>query len=67
MTIDKMFYGYMTLVGVITGAALVAAPQLGDYFIKPYFWVLIAVGLFEVGTALALQNASGPALTMRAG
>jgi uncharacterized membrane protein HdeD (DUF308 family) len=66
MTIDKLFYGYMTLVGVIVGAALVAAPQFGDYFIKPYFWVLIAVGLFEAGTSFYLRNASGPMLTMQA-
>jgi hypothetical protein len=66
MTIDRIFYGYMALVGVLIGAMLVAAPQVGDFFIKPYFWVLIAVGLFEAGTALYRRETPGPALTMQA-
>ena len=66
MTIDNVFYGYMTLIGVVTGAILVAAPQLGDFVIKPYFWVLIAVALFEVGTALYRQNTPGAMLTVHA-
>jgi uncharacterized membrane protein HdeD (DUF308 family) len=66
MTIDKVFYGFMTLVGVLVGALLVAAPQVGDFVIKPYFWVLIAVGLFEAGTALYRQNAPGAMLTVHA-
>ena len=66
MTIDRMFYGYMALIGVLVGAILVAAPQVGDFVIKPYFWVLIAVALFEIGTAFYRQNAPGAMLTVQA-
>lgn len=66
MTIDRVFYGYMVLVGVLIGAILVAAPQVGDFFIKPYFWVLIAVGLFEAGTSLYRRNTPGETLTIQA-
>lgn len=66
MTIDRLFLGYMTLVGILVGAVLVAAPQLDDYFIKPYFWVLIAVALFEGGVYFVRRNAPGPMLSTQA-
>ena len=66
MTIDKIFYAYMALVGIAIGAILVAAPQVGEFFIKPYFWVLIVVGLFEVGTSLYRRQTPGPVMTMQA-
>ena len=65
MTIDRVFFGYMALVGVLIGAILVTAPQVGDFFIKPYFWVLIAVALFDGGTSLYRRNARGAMLTMQ--
>ena len=49
MTTDRIFFGYMVLVGAAAGALLLAAPQLQDFAVKPYFWILIAVGLFEFG------------------
>jgi hypothetical protein len=64
MRINRVFLGYMTLAGIVTGAILVAAPQAGDFLIKPYFWILIAVGLFEGGTSLYRRTAPGPVLTM---
>jgi hypothetical protein len=42
----------MALVGLASGTLLVIAPQTGEFFIKPYFWVLIAVALFEGGAAV---------------
>lgn len=66
MTIDRLFLGYMTLVGIAIGAILIAAPQVGDYFIKPYFWVLIAVGLFEGGVYLVRRSTPGPVLSAQA-
>jgi len=39
----KLFFGYMALVGFAIGAILVAYPRVQVFFIKPYFWVLIAV------------------------
>lgn len=65
MTIERLFYGYMVLVGAVIGGMLVAAPQIGDYFIKPYFWVLIAVALFEIATSLYRKYVAGPLMTMQ--
>jgi uncharacterized membrane protein HdeD (DUF308 family) len=66
MTIDRLFFGYMTLVGLAAGALLVAVPAAQDFFIKPYFWVLIAVGLFDGGVYLLGRNAPGAFLMMNA-
>ena len=66
MTRDRIFYGYMALVGAAAGALLVAAPQVQDFVIKPYFWILIAAGLFDAGAYLRGRNAPGTMLTMNA-
>ena len=49
MALNKIFFVYMALAGAAAGAILVAAPHVQDFIIKPYFWVLIAVGLFDGG------------------
>ena len=36
MTVDRIFFIYMVLVGIAAGAILVAAPQVQDFVIKPY-------------------------------
>ena len=41
MTVDRIFFVYMVLVGIAAGAILVAAPQVQNFAVKPYFWVLI--------------------------
>jgi hypothetical protein len=66
MTTDRIFFAYMVLVGAATGALLLAAPQLQDFAVKPYFWILIAVALFEVGAYLRGRNAPGTVLAMHA-
>ena len=66
MTIDKFFFGYIALVGIAIGAILVAYPRVQDFFIKPYFWVLITVFLFDGGTYLLGRNAPGTILGMPA-
>jgi len=48
MKIDHIFLAYMAVVGVVTGAIVVAAPWTAEFAIKPYFWVLIAAALFDV-------------------
>jgi len=61
MTIDRIFYGYMTLIGLLAGAILAAVPKAQSLPIAPYFWILIAVGLFELGSLLLRRGA--PMLT----
>jgi len=66
MTVDRIFFVYMVLVGIAAGAILVAAPQVQNFAVKPYFWVLIAVGLFDGGLYLLVRRAPGQMLTMGA-
>jgi len=56
----------MVLVGVAAGAILVAVPQVQNSAIKPYFWILIAVGLFDGGLYVAGRTAPGQMLSMGA-
>ena len=56
----------MAMVGILTGAILIAAPSAGDSWFKPYFWVLIAVALFDGLAALNRHLQPGPALAMEA-
>lgn len=62
MTIDRIFYVYMALFGAATGAVLVAVPPVQDFALKPYFWILIAVGLFDGAALLRGRNAPGTML-----
>ena len=66
MTVDRIFLAYMVLTGVFAGLALVVAPQLQNSVIKPYFWILIAVGLFDGGNYLLGRTAAGHMVTMSA-
>ena len=45
---------------------LVVAPQVQNFAIKPYFWILIAVGLFDGGIYQLGRASPGATLTMNA-
>ena len=47
--LSKVFFGYMVLAGAAMGVFLVLYPEAGEFWLKPYFWVLIAVALFDLG------------------
>ena len=64
MTTERIFLGYMVLVGAATGAILVAAPQVYDFAIQPYLWILIATGLFDGGIYLLARGAPWTMLPM---
>ena len=66
VTIDRMFFGYMAVVGILAGAILVAFPSVGDSWFKPYFWVLISVALFDGVGLLRRQSQTGTVLSMEA-
>jgi hypothetical protein len=59
MTTDKVFFAYMAVIGSTVGAVLVLAPAVGDFWLKPYFWVVIAVVLFDGATYLRGRSKSG--------
>lgn len=56
MRIDHLFFVYMALVGIAAALILIVAPQAGSFFIKPYFWVLLAVAAFDVVTYARAQG-----------
>ncbi|MGB8576866.1 MAG: hypothetical protein WCD56_09905 [Pseudolabrys sp.] len=63
MTVDRIFFAYIALVGAAVGVTLVVAPQVQNFVIKPYFWILIAVGLFDGGIYLLPRMVLMPKIT----
>jgi tRNA threonylcarbamoyladenosine modification (KEOPS) complex Pcc1 subunit len=63
MTLDKIYYGYMALIGIAAGAVLVVLPQGQGYPVPPFFWVLIAAALFEAGSFVVRRGAAAAVLT----
>jgi hypothetical protein len=66
MTLDRVFLGFMVLVGIAIGIVLLFAPETRDYRLPPYFWVLIAMAIFELGVLARGRGAPGTVLTMQA-
>ncbi len=64
MGLDRIFYGYMVLAGAGSGALLAALPAAQDFALKPYFWMLIAVALFDGALYVRGRNAPGTMLAM---
>jgi uncharacterized membrane protein HdeD (DUF308 family) len=58
MMIDRLFIAFMTVCGLATAGILVFFPQSREFRIAPYFWVLIAMAIFE-GIAFA-RNRGAP-------
>jgi hypothetical protein len=66
MTIDRLFFVFMALAGAAAGAILVAVPQAQDFWIKPYFWIVLAIVLFDLAAYARGRNAPGTMLAMNA-
>jgi hypothetical protein len=66
MTINHLLIAFMVVVGVAVGIVLVVAPESRDYRISPYFWVLIALALFELVAFARGRGASGTMVAMEA-
>ena len=66
MILDRIFVGFMALVGIAIGFVLVVAPESRDYRVPPYFWVLIAMAIFELAAFARGRGAPGTVLTMQA-
>jgi uncharacterized membrane protein HdeD (DUF308 family) len=66
MTTRHVFLAYMTAVGIAAGAVIVAAPHVTAFWLKPYFWVLIAVGVFDAALFLISRAAPTAMLAMDA-
>ena len=66
MTINHIFLAFMGLVGATVGIILVVAPASRDYRVSPYFWVLIAMAVFELAVFARGRGAPGTVVAMEA-
>jgi hypothetical protein len=66
MTINQLFLGFMCLVGAAVGVVLVLKPESRDFRVPPYFWVLIAMALFELVAFARSRGAPGTVVAMEA-
>jgi hypothetical protein len=66
MSINHIFFVFMVVVGAAVGIGLVIAPDLRNFRISPYFWVLIAMALFELLAFARGRGAPGTVVTMDA-
>jgi hypothetical protein len=66
VTVNRIFLGFMVLVGIAVGAVLVLAPETRDFHLPPYFWVLIAMAAFELIAFARWRGAPGTVVTMDA-
>jgi hypothetical protein len=59
-----MFYFFMAGVGIATGMVLARAPEAAQLAIKPYFWILGAVALFDLVSFLRGARLTGGMLSL---
>jgi hypothetical protein len=64
MTLNRLFLGFMALIGAAVGAVLVARPEVRDFRLPPYFWILIAMLLFELAVYLRTGRTPGATTAM---
>ena len=66
MTLDRIFFAYMAAVGTAVGVAVTVWPQAREFRLQPYFWVLIAMVVFELAAYARGRGAPGTMLAMQA-
>jgi len=62
--INRIFLGFMIAAGLAAGLVLVVRPELRDFRISPYFWILIAMALFEFAAFARGRGAPGTTIAM---
>jgi hypothetical protein len=66
LTINHVFLAFMTVTGAAVGIVLVMAPQIRDFRVSPYFWVLIAMAMFELAAFARGRGEPGTVVAMEA-
>jgi len=64
MTINRIFIAFMALCGLIIAGLVLLFPRSRDFFIPPYFWVLIPMAIFDAVAFSRNRGAPGPVITM---
>jgi hypothetical protein len=65
VTTDRIFLVFATIVGIASGGVIVLVPQSRNIGLQPYFWVLIAIALFELVAFLRRGGQGGPPISMQ--
>ena len=63
MSIDRIFIVFAVALGLIVATVVVFVPASRDIGLSPYFWVLIAMGLFEM--AAYSRGGGAPVITVQ--
>ena len=63
LRLDKIFYIYTAAVGLFTSLLLVYVLASQDFVIPPFFWIVLAIGLFDVGNTFVPRGGPMPMLT----
>ena len=63
LTLDKIFYLYMAAVGLFVAVLLINVAAAQEFFIAPFFWIVLAVGLFDVGNSFVPRGERAVMLT----
>jgi hypothetical protein len=66
MTIDRIFLAFMAVCGIAAGAVLIAAPESRDMRVTPYFWMIIAMALFELASYARGRGSPGTVISIEA-
>jgi hypothetical protein len=64
MKLDWIFYGFAFLIGLAASALYIYVPGSRGFAISPYFWILVAIALFETAVMYVRGFEYGPPLTM---
>jgi uncharacterized membrane protein HdeD (DUF308 family) len=62
--INRLFLAYMAVVGLAAGVIFLVKPEVRDFQIPAYFWIVIAMALFEGFSFWRGRGAPGSVITM---
>ena len=62
--INKLFLVFTAAVGLVIGLVLIKKPEARDFAVSPFFWILLAMALFELAAFARGQGAPGTAIRM---
>jgi hypothetical protein len=66
LTLDRIFYLYIAAAGFFFGLLFVHMTAAREFVIAPFFWIVLAIGLFEICNSFASRVSGAGVLTNRA-